>query len=718
MKSLIPPGTSPPRAASRPQPLEAVHGRTRTDPYAWLRAANWQEVMRDPSKLDAEIRAYLEAENAYAAAAMASTEGLQDRLFREYRGRIEEDESSVPADDGPWSYYLRYAVGAQHPVFCRTPRGAAEPETVLFDGEEASRDKPYFEVASCEPSPDHTCVGVATDESGAELWTLRFRNPRNGDWHPDRIEETGGSFVFADETTVFYTVLDAEHRPRTVKRHRLGDDPAYDQVVYHEPDPGFFVGLSRTESGRFVIIDAHDHETSEVRLLETAAPESEPIVVAARQTQVEYDVSHRGDDLIIKTNADGAEDYSMVRMPVSALGSGMGRGSWVALVPHRLGHLILDFQVFARYLVLHERVDGLPRLVVYAFDEQPTQPHVIAFDEDAYSLSLMGSREYDTSVVRLSYSSMTTPRQVFDYDMNSRERTLRKTQQVPSGHNPDQYKSHRLMVKSHDGEEVPVSVLHHVSTPLDGTAPLLLYGYGAYGHAIPASFEVTRLSLVDRGFVFAIAHVRGGMERGYRWYRAGKLDKKENSFLDFIAAAEALVELGWVDPHLRAAQGGSAGGLLMGAVLNRRPELFHAVVADVPFVDVLNTMLDASLPLTPPEWPEWGDPASDVDAFERLLAYSPYDNVQALEYPHLLVLAGLADPRVTYWEPAKWVARLREMKRGDRLLVLKTHMDAGHGGASGRFDSLRDVALEHAFLLRMLGRDETEPFSSMKPARP
>ena len=699
----------PPVARVEPTRLER-HGRSWDDPYAWLRSERWREVMRDPEQLEPEIRAYLEAENAYTEAQMAPTQALRARLFEEYRGRIKEDDASVPAKDGPWSYYHRYEVGGQHPLFCRRPHGSDGPESMLFDGDAESKGKAFFQVAACEPSPSHRLLGVATDESGAELWRLRFKDLERGEWLEDVIEETSGSFVFADDRRVYYTVLDEQHRPRSVKLHVLGTDPAEDVLIYEEPDPGFFVGLDLTESRRFVLIDAHDHETSEVRLIDVEAKAPELVLVARRETKVEYDVSHHDGYLIIRTNADGAEDYRLAKMPLEQLGADIERRSWEELVPHESGRLILGYELFSGHLARMERVDGLPRLVVTPIAEgELGEAHVVAFEEEAYSLGLMGSREMDTTVMRFAYSSLTTPQQIFDYDMDSRARTLLKTQEVPSGHDPAKYEGKRIMVPGHDGEMIPVSLLYRADLPLDATAPTLLYGYGAYGNSIPASFGVTRLSLVDRGFVYAIAHVRGGMERGYRWYRDGKLEKKTNTFLDFICAAEGLVETGWVHPERIVAMGGSAGGMLMGAISNLRPELFHAVVADVPFVDVLNTMLDDTLPLTPPEWPEWGNPIEDPEAFDRLLGYSPYDNVEAKAYPHLLVLAGVSDPRVTYWEPAKWVARLRALKTDTRTLLLKTNMDAGHGGASGRLDSLEETAFEQAFLLHVLGMGSVEP---------
>ncbi|MEL6188171.1 MAG: prolyl oligopeptidase family serine peptidase, partial [Myxococcota bacterium] len=443
---------------------------------------------------------------------------------------------------------------------------------------------------------------------------------------------------------------------------------------------------------------------SEVWLLDAESPSAAPVRVATRTVGVEYDVSHHGESLIMRTNAGGAEDYTLASMPLSALGADEARNSWRELLPPQAGRLRLGYHLFRNHLVVIERVDGLPQLVIYDLsDAQLTRERKVSFSEEVYSLGLVGAREFDTQVFRFVYSSMTTPQRTYDYDMSSGERVLRKEQILPSGHDPARYVAKRLMISASDGEEVPVSILHRADVPLDGSAPCLLYGYGAYGHAMPAGFSLTRLSLVDRGVIFAIAHVRGGMDRGYRWYRDGKLQKKRNTFSDFAAAARALGDRRLVDASRIAAMGGSAGGMLMGVLANEHSELFSAIVADVPFVDVLNTMLDETLPLTPPEWPEWGDPIRDASAFEYIRGYSPYDNVREGPYPHLLVLAGLSDPRVTYWEPAKWVARLRARKTDDRLLLLKTNMEAGHGGAAVRFDALEEVAFEQSFLLHVLG---------------
>ena len=805
----------PPVAPRRPFALPPLHGRRRTDDYAWLKDENWQQVMRDPAVLRADIRAHLEAENAWTEAAMAPAEGLRAALFGEYRGRIREDDSSVPAKDGAWEYYERYREGGQHPVVCRRAAGDPASEEVLLDGDaeaaasararagaslETAEAAPpsattassqaaassevgggsYYRIGDSGHSRDHRRFGWTVDENGSEFYTLRVKDLDTGRRLDDVIERCSGGFEWAaDGRTLFYTELDDNHRPCKVFRHRLGDDPAGDALVYEEPDPGFFVNVAITESRRFLVVDAHDHVTSEVRLIDAERPGDAPVLVAAREPGIEYDVSHHGDRLIILTNADGAEDFKIVEAPLTwnTLAPGLppatpdgarsrqrspgapaiphseiaerpprrspgapatphsgtaerphqrspgastiphgeiakqpprrsppaspGRAHWIDLVPHRPGVLIVDFVVFAHWLVRLERENALPRIVVRELESG--EEHAIAFEEEAYSLGLAGGYEFDTDTLRFTYSSMTTPEHVYDYDMRTRERTVRKVQEVPSGHDPTEYVTRRILAPSHDGEAVPVSLLHRRDTPIDGSAPLLLYGYGSYGMSMPASFGTTRLSLVDRGFVYAIAHVRGGAERGYAWYTSGKLAKKANTFHDFIAAARALAGHGFTRRGRIAIHGGSAGGLLVGACANMAPELFHAVVAEVPFVDVLNTICDDTLPLTPPEWPEWGNPIESEAAYECIAAYSPYDNVEAKDYPHVIATAGLTDPRVTYWEPAKWVAKLRAAKTDDRLLLLHTNMEAGHGGAAGRFDRLKETALVYAFVLHVFG---------------
>lgn len=686
----------PPVARREPRTL-TLHGQIREDPYAWLRVDNWQEVMKNPDSLGAEVRSHLEAENAYCEAFFEAAPTLRKTLFEELRGRIKEDDSSVPDPHGPFSYYTRFERGGQHPVFCRKDRAETEgSEEILLDGDEESKGHAFWQLGGMDVSPDHGTIAFATDLKGSEIYSIRFRKVGSNEDLPDALEGTNGNFTWAqDGQTLFYIVLDDNHRPSKVMRHTLGRPTEDDAVVYEEPDPGFFVGVGLTESRSYVVIDAHDHVTSEIRIVDARSPEQAPLLVRPREPGVEYEVSHHGKELLIKTNLDNAEDYKIMRAPIE----GGEVGPWREWVPHEPGRLLASMSVYARHLVRLELVDALPRIVVRDMESQ--DEHLIAFEEEAYSLGLSGSLEFDTDRLRFSYSSMTTPSRVFDYDMKTRSRALRKEQEVPSGHDPDEYVVKRILARSHDGELVPVSVLARKDTPQDGSAPALLYGYGSYGHTIPASFGTSRLSLVDRGFVFAIAHVRGGMERGYRWYTDGKTQKKTNTFKDFISAAEALVEHGFSAAGRIGAQGGSAGGMLMGAIANARPDLFGAIVAEVPFVDVLNTMCDASLPLTPPEWPEWGNPLESAEDYAAIAAYSPYENVTAQTYPPILATAGLTDPRVTYWEPAKWVARLRETGQGGPIL-LKTNMEAGHGGAAGRFQRLEETALVQAFLIMIL----------------
>lgn len=697
---------SPPVAEQRPH-RATLHGITREDPYAWLRDDAWQEVMRDPSRLRDDVRSHLEAENAYTSARLAPTEALQEVLLEEMKGRIQPDESSVPARDGPWEYYQRYETGAQHPRWCRREAGNTEAaEQVLYDGDAAAKDQAYFQIGAVSHAPDHGHLAYAVDDKGSEYYEIRFVTLDGGDAVAEALTDSSGSMAWsADGTHLFYTVVDDHHRPCKVLRHRLGDDPSDDVVVYEEKDPGFFVGVGATEDHGHVVVHSHDHTTSEAWLIPGDDPTAAPACIEPRQRDVEYEVSQQGDTLVILTNYGPAEDFAIMTAPVAT----PGREHWRPLIPHRAGRLILSVHCYRDWIVRLEREEALPRIVVRQADGEE---HAIEFDESAYSLAAHGSYEFDTDMMRFSYSSPTTPQRVFDYDMRTRGRELRKEQLVPSGHDPTRYRTARIMARSHDGAQVPVSILWHRDTPIDGSAPVLLYGYGSYGITIPADFRTTRLSLVDRGFVYAIAHIRGGKARGYAWYRDGKAAKKTNTFHDFIAAAQALIDEGYGRAGEITIQGGSAGGMLVGAAANLRPDLWRAVVGEVPFVDVLTTMCDADLPLTPPEWPEWGNPIEDEEAYRYIANYSPYDNVSATAYPWILATAGLTDPRVTYWEPAKWVARLRERGTGDAPILLRTYMEAGHGGAAGRYDKLGEVALVYAFMLLAHDRVETAPLAS------
>lgn len=673
------------------------HGIGRTDDYAWLRADNWQEVFRDPATLADDIRAHLDAENAYQHALMVDTVPLQKRLAAEMKGRIKEDDSSVPAKDGPYAYGSSYRVGGEQPRFFRTPRDGGE-QTVLLDGDAEADGRDYFHLGGIEPSPDHGLLAWAYDDKGSEFYTLRVRDLTTGADMDTVTDTAGGGIWDADGAGLYYTRLDANHRPSRVFYHALGTPSDTDRLIFEENDPGLFVGVAGTRDDRFVLISANDHETSECRVLDSRHPERPPLLVAARQPGVQYDLEEGGDLFFVLTNADDAKDFKIMTAP----SADPRRENWSELVAHEPGRLILSVVGFARFMARLERKDGLPRIVVR--DRASGEEHLIAFEEEAYSLGLSGGYEYDTDTLRFTYSSMTTPAQVFDYDMRTRRRTLLKTQEVPSGHDPEAYVTRRLLVPSHDGEEVPVSLLYARGTALDGSAPCLLYGYGSYGIAIPAAFNTNCLSLVDRGFVYAIAHVRGGKDKGYAWYEDGKRDRKHNTFEDFIAVARHLAAAGYTSADRIVAQGGSAGGMLMGAVANMAPAAFGGILAEVPFVDVLNTMLDDTLPLTPPEWPEWGNPIVSEDDYRTIAAYSPYDNVSDLAYPPILAVAGLTDPRVTYWEPAKWVARLRERSVSGEPVLFKINMGAGHGGASGRFSRLDEIAFNYAFALKVVGK--------------
>ncbi|MBL8596287.1 MAG: S9 family peptidase [Devosia sp.] len=687
--------TLTPPLADRRQHAITQHGVTRQDPYAWLRADNWQEVMQAPDTLPADIRAYLEAENAYVAAGFEAPQGeLIEAIYREIRGRIKEDETDLPDPDGPWAYNSRMEEGRQYPLIVRTPR-AGGAETILLDCN-VEAGEGYFGFGGAEHSPDHTLLAWAADRQGSEFYTVHIRDIATGKDTGETIEESGDGGTWSpDGTALYYTELDESHRPFRVRRHVIGTPQADDTIVYEEADPGFFVGVGETLSRRYIVIDVHDHQTSELYLIGDGS--LEPRLVSARLAEREYDAEERGGLLYMLTNADGAEDYKIVTAPAEAPDA----AHWTDLVPHIAGVLILDILLFANHLVRLERYEGLPRIVVR--DLRDNREWTVAFDEEAYSLGMSAGYEFDATTFRMTYSSPTTPSRTYDIDLDTGARTLLKEQEVPSGHDPADYVTRRIFADAADGARVPITLLHRRDTPIDGTAPALLYGYGSYGMSMPAAFSVSVLSLVDRGMVYAVAHIRGGMEKGYAWYRNGRREHKLNTFTDFIASAEKLIADGYAAPGKVVAEGGSAGGMLMGAVANMRPDLWAGVLAIVPFVDVLNTMSDDTLPLTPPEWPEWGNPIESEADFQRIAAYAPYEQVTAMDYPPILALAGLTDPRVTYWEPAKWVAKLRATKTDSRPLYLKTHMGAGHGGASGRFDRIKETALGYAFALSCVG---------------
>ena len=683
--------TAPPVAPKIPHRIDQL-GRARTDDYAWMKDAAWQQVLRDPKALRTDIREHLEAENAYTAAILASTEPLQAELFAEMKGRIKEDDSSVPAPDGPYDYYVRYALGAEHPVHARRPRGKADAaEEVLLDEDALAKGKAFFQVGAASHSPDHRLFAWAADEQGSEYYTIRIKDLASGKAVGTPIENAYGDFAISPDSQWLYWIFrDENARPSKVFRRPIHGGE--DVLIYEEADEGMFLGVGVASDDSHILIHVGNQETTEIWLIPASAPTSAPRVAEPRTVGVKYSLDHWTDRWVIRTNADGAVDFKLAVSDASV----PAKTTWRDWIAHQPGRYITGFAAFAGHLVRAERVDALDRLVVMA---RAGGEHLIAFDEEAYALGLEGGHEYATTTTRFVYQSPTTPRQTFDYDMVSRVRTLRKTQEIPSGHDAARYVARRIQAKAADGQDVPITVLMLKDTPRDGTAPVMLYGYGSYGHAMEPSFSIRNLSLVDRGWIWAVAHVRGGSDKGWGWFLDGRKDNKPNTFTDFIACAEHLIAEGYAKPGRIAAYGGSAGGMLVGAVANLRPDLWGAVIAAVPFVDVLNTMSDTTLPLTPPEWPEWGNPIEDPAAYDLIASYSPYDQVHAAAYPPILATGGLSDPRVTYWEPAKWVARLRDQSTGTAPILLKMNMDAGHGGASGRFDFLKEIALDYAFAI-------------------
>ena len=690
-----------PQAAEKPY-SDTYHNITRADPYAWLRDDNWQAVMKDPQALNAEIRAHLEAENAYTDKVMAPTSALQETLFAEMRGRIQEDEAGVPVNQGGLAFVTRYVSGGEHPLVCCGARNSqADDMRVLIDGNQEAEGKNFFKIINHAACPQERLLAWGYDDKGSEYFTVRLRDIKSGRDLDDILLDTGGSFGWsACGEYLFYVAIDENHRPHKIMRHKIGTAQSDDACIYEEADSGFFIGLSETRSGRYLIISAHDHQTAEAHLIDAHQPEAAPICVAPRETGIEYEIDDDAarNRLVIVTNWDKdgkADDFQIVTAPLP-IDKG-DKSDWQILRPHKAGCLILDAMPFADHMSVLVRENALPRIEISNLGDGFQA--AIAFDEEAYDVSFGAMAEYDTAEMRFTYASMTTPTQTFDYDMTSGARVLRKTQNVPSGHAAEDYVTRRISATGHDGAQIPVSLLYHKDTALDGTAPVLLYGYGSYGITIPAAFSVTRLSLVDRGFIYAIAHIRGGKACGHNWFMQGRGPQKTNTFRDFVSSAEALIEGGFTKAGQISIHGGSAGGLLVGATVNLAPDLFCSAIAEVPFVDVLTTMLDASLPLTPPEWPEWGNPIESAEAYDLIAGYAPYENIEAKAYPHILATGGLTDPRVTYWEPAKWIARLRATRQDEGLSLLRTEMTAGHGGKAGRFNQLHEIAFVYAFVL-------------------
>lgn len=668
--------TPPAPPVARRIPKVVQHGRV--DEYAWLRDRN-----------DSETIAYLEAENRYTAAAMLPLAGLEQTLYQEMLGRIKETDISVPVRRGDWLYYTRTERGQQYAIHCRRRAAPDAPEEILLDGNQLAEGHDYFSLGALEPSPDHHLLAYSVDVSGDEVYTTRFLDLRTRELLPDALTNASAALHWAnDNRTCFYATLDESKRPYRLYRHRLGAGD--DTLLYEEDDDRFELEAHRSRSGAYIFVEIASNVTSEYLYLSADDPAGEFRVLLPRRQDVEYDAVHHGRHFYIRINDQG-RNFRLLRMEVDGTGTTEVR-------PHRQDVLLEGVQAFRNHLVLTEREAGLRQIAIENLSTGDRRR--VEFPEPVYAAWPMDNREFDTAQLRFGYTSLVTPFSVFDYDMDAHTRELRKQSEVVGGYDASQYVSERIFAAAPDGARVPISLVYRKGFTRDGQSPALLYGYGAYGSSIDPGFSSDRLSLLDRGFVYAIAHVRGGEEMGRAWYEDGRLLHKRNTFTDFIACAERLLEGGYTSSGRLAISGGSAGGLLIGAVVNMRPGLFHAAIAKAPFVDTLNTMLDPTLPLTAIEYEEWGNP-EDQAYYDYILSYSPYDNVSSATYPHLLITAGLNDPRVGFWEPAKWASRLRALKTGDRLLLLKTNMGAGHFGPSGRYRRLQETAFEYAFLAKV-----------------
>ena len=671
----------PPVAPTQPHSV-TLHGDTRVDDYFWLR-----------DKGSPEVTAYLEAENRYAEEWMAPTEALQRTLYDEILGRIQETDRSAPFRKGAFEYFHRTQEGKQYRTHCRRQPGKADTEEVLLDMNALAEGRPFLSLGVYEVSPDGRYLAFSLDETGFRDYTLQIKDLQSGEMLSERMENVKSAAWASDGQTLFYTVDDETKRPHQVRRHRLGAT-SEDAIVYQDDDERFRVAVWRSRSGQYLFRGVFSHTTSEIGFLSASDPAGTWRVVAERRQDHEYDVAHRGGDFLIRSN-DRGRNFRVVRAPVDD----PGPSSWRELVAHRDGVMIESLDVFEDFYVLLERESGLPYIRVSSFAN--AESHRVSIDEPVYTLHPGANEEFSTDRFRFRYESLTTPDSVFDYDVRSKTRSLVKQIEVLGGYDPSAYESERLWATAEDGTRVPISVVYKKGTARDGSAPMLLVGYGSYGYPYPTGFSHSRVSLLDRGVTYAIAHIRGGGELGKPWHDEGRMENKMNTFTDFIAVAEHLVANKYTSSHRLAIQGGSAGGLLMGAVSNLRPDLFGAVVTLVPFVDVLNTMLDDSLPLTVGEYEEWGNP-NEPDAYARIKAYCPYTNIGAQAYPTMLVRTSLNDSQVMYWEPAKYVAKLRAQKTNDNPLLFRINMEAGHGGASGRYDYLRETALDYAFILSQL----------------
>ena len=688
---------SHPIAPKRPHTI-TQHGQTRTDDYFWMR------YLEDPAVLE-----YLRAENEYLAAKMQPTQSLQQQLYEEMKARIKEDDASVPEKWDNYFYYSRNETGKQYPIYCRKLNSLEAPEEIILDQNALAEGKAFCRIGGFSVSPDHQKLAYSIDPDGSEKCLLYIKDLTSGALYSEVITNTygdvydhGGLEWANDSQTLFYIILDEALRPYKLHRHTLGTDPSQDVMVYHESDQNFYLYLKKTRSRAYLAAFSYSTLTHEWRIISADQPEADFQIFEPRQRGIKYHIEHQGDHFWILTNED-ALNFRLMRTPVSAT----SRENWIEVIPHQPDVYFESMAPFADHLVIFQRKDGLKQIRISAPDAL-SHIQYVPFPEPVYDVEPTTNPEFKTHLLRFTYSSLVTPKSVVDFHMNRGKWELKKQDEIPSGHDPSNYISERLYATASDGTQIPLSIVYKKGLEKNGQNPTLLYGYGAYGASMDAYFNSNRFSLIDRGFVFAIGHIRGGSELGRAWYEGGKLLQKRNTFTDFIACAECLISEGYTLKEKLSIQGRSAGGLLAGACLTLRPDLFKAVIANVPFVDVVSTMSDPSIPLTSQEYDEWGNP-EDKAYFDYMMTYSPYDNIRTTAYPHLLITTGLNDPRVAYWEPAKFAAKLRAIKTDDHLLLLKTDMDSGHAGASGRYDYLKEIAFEYAFLIERLGATDANP---------
>ena len=689
-----------PVAKKSPKEL-TIHGDTRVDNYFWMRLSDEQKEAETPDAQTQDVLDYLNAENEYSKAMLKHTEDFQGKLFEEIKSRIKEDDQSVPVSINGYSYYRRYDKGADYPLYCRKSLEEGAEEEILLNGPEMAEGHSYFAVGDYSVSEDNKLMAYSTDVVSRREYTIRVKNLETGEIMEDEIVGTSGGVTWAnDNKTIFYTMQDpVTLRAYRIYKHTIGTSSDADVLVFEEEDDTFGTFIYKTKSRKYLLIGSYQTMSTEYRYLDASTPDGEWTVIQPRERGLEYDVDHFGDDFYIVTNLD-AKNFKLVKAPVT----NSGKEYWEDLIAHRPNVMLEGIDIFKDHLVVTERDLGLRKIRIMPWDG--SDEHYIEFNDPTYRVSTGGNPEFDTDVVRYNYMSMTTPNSTIDYNMNTKEETVLKQQEVLGGKfSPDNYQSERVMATARDGKQVPISIVYRKGFEKNGKAPLLLYAYGSYGNTMDPWFSSVRLSLLDRGFVFALAHIRGGQELGREWYEDGKLLNKKNTFTDFIDCGQHLVDNNYTSPEHLYAQGGSAGGLLMGAIANMAPEMWNGVIAQVPFVDVVSTMLDESIPLTTGEFDEWGNPKDSV-YYEYIKSYSPYDNVEAKDYPNMLVTTGYWDSQVQYWEPAKWVAKLRELKTDDNMLIMDCNMEVGHGGASGRFDSFKEVAMEYAFLFNLEGITE------------